>query len=444
MDRVLDALQSQLSPGADCCVAFSGGLDSTVLLNALVRLRSVTGDLRLRAFHINHQLHGSADNWVENCRTVCRSLDVPLTVEPIVVDDVSALGPEGAARRARYAAFKRGLKAGEILLTAHHRDDQLETVLMRLLRGAGVHGLGGIPARARFGQGWLLRPLLDLSRHELHSAAQRSGLHWIEDSSNADTALDRNLLRQRIVPELATRWPALGQTVARTARLCAEAATLLDDLAAEDAKNLLQGQVLELPGLRELTPRRQRNLLRFAIKSTGIRPPTESQLRVGLEQLLTARVDGRPLLRWSDGELRRYRERLYILGMDAQQIAFGGASEIAWDGRGVLSLGPCRGFLRLERTREGGIDATRLGQSVQVRFRVGGESVLQADQKHHKRLKNIFQEAGIVPWMRAHVPLLYAAGELHAVADLCVAGGSAAAAGEAGLKVVWQGHAPLH
>jgi len=203
------------------------------------------------------------------------------------------------------------------------------------------------------------------------------------------------------------------------------------------------GRILDLDRLRGLVPRRQRNLLRFAIKSVGITPPSECRLRVGLEQMLTARMDGRPMLRWSQGELRRYRNRLYILDGDPQGATANSPRKYAWDGKGELDLGVVRGRLRLQETREGGIDPDLLSRGVEIRFRAGGEAILQTDGKYHKRLKKILQEQGIVPWMRSQIPLLYAAGRLCAIGNLCVAGDALSAAGEPGLKVIWQDHAPL-
>ncbi len=442
MFRVFESLLNELDPASDgpYCLALSGGLDSTVLLHGLSRLRERTSGMALRAVHINHQLHADASVWATHCEALCRDLGVPLHTERVIVDSESGHGMEAAARRARYEVFSRILQPDETLLTAHHRDDQVETVLFRLIRGAGVHGLAGIPARARFARGWLRRPLLDMSRAEIESDAREHGIAWMEDPGNTDTGMDRNFLRQRIMPELVRRWPATAITVGRSARLHAEAAHLLDDLARIDAANLVVGQSIDLAGLRQLEPARQRNMIRYVARSIGLSAPSEIQLKTGLNQLLDARQDAHPRLRWRDAQLRRYRKHLYFIGFDPELLFDSRSDEYTWDGVEVLHLGDERGRLRFAVSDSGGISMSYQGP-LRVRFRRGGEQIMEKDQQHHKRLKKLFQESGIFPWMRSHIPLIYAGERLLAVGDLWISGECRAAAGEQGLSVVWEDHA---
>lgn len=438
MSSVIDTLRHRLAPedGAACwCVAFSGGLDSTVLLHGLNQLAREFDSVSLRAVHIHHGLHADADDWTGQCRAVSRDLDVPLDVRRVDVDLDSGEGTEAAARRARYAAFESLLEEDEQLLTAHHAQDQVETLLLRLLRGAGVKGLGAIAERSRFGRGWLVRPLLSLGRPELEAYARDRSLSWVEDPTNRDIDLDRNYLRHEVVPVLRRRWPGMDAAIGRSARLAAEAEELLHVTAARDASKVMSGELLVMHRLRELDAPRQRNLVRYVLHQRGIVPPSEVQLSGGLEQLLTAREDRNPVMRWPSGQVRRYRDNLYILEDDPERIDANGPDVIHWDGCEPLDLGAIRGRLALERATGSTTDLT-------VRFRRGGERLLEADHVHHKRLKKMFQSRGVVPWMRAHVPLLFQDAELLAVGDLWSSSEFAARVGESA-QILWEQHADL-
>jgi tRNA(Ile)-lysidine synthase len=283
-----------------------------------------------------------------------------------------------------------------------------------------------------FGPGRLLRPLLAVDRARLAEHARAAGLTWIEDPTNRDTALDRNYLRHEVVPALRRRWPGLAAAIGRSARLAAEATALLDQVARGDSATAVADGLIELPALRRLEPARQRNLIRYVLYRRGLAPPSETQLRAGLEQLLTAGVDRQPLLRWPGGEVRRYRERLYVLDADPAQATAGLPAEYAWDGRAPLNMGPVRGRLRLVADDRVAPPAAVLT----VHFRHGGERLPDADRRHHKRLKKVFQERGVLPWMRAHVPLITGGGELLAVGDLWSSRALRS-------RIVWDRHAPI-
>jgi tRNA(Ile)-lysidine synthase len=428
-------------PARTWWVALSGGLDSSVLLHALACMRP--GDLRgtLRAVHVDHQLQAGSAEWAAACRAFCASLAVPLEIRVVEVDLRRGEGVEAAARRARYAALQGCLSAGDHLLTAHHRDDQAETLLLNLLRGSGVAGLGGIPAEAGLGGVTVHRPLLALPRTALLDYARRHGLSWIEDPANRDERMDRNYLRRIVLPALVQRWPAAHVSVARSAGLCAEAATLLADLAARDLGAVMRrGQVL-VPALRSLPDPRQRNLLRQLCRQAFGSVPNEARLREGLAQLLRAAADRSPIMVWPGGEIRRYRDRLYLLptGWNRQQDALRGVLQPG----AALDLGAPRGRLRLVSAKTGGIAAALLRAGLQVRFRQGGERLRPAGQAHHRELKTLLQERGVVPWMREHVPLLVAGERIVAVADLWVAAEYAAPAGEPAYRVRWDRHPAL-
>ncbi len=419
-------LHADLVKGARWCVALSGGVDSTSLLHAVVQLGQQFPGNIIRAVHINHHLHADADTWAKVCQTLCDELGVSLTCRDVTVEKGGDDGLEAAARRARFGEFTGLLGEGEILLTAHHRDDQVETLLLRLLRGAGPHGLASIGPRRSCGKGWIVRPLLDAGRDDLQAYARKQHLQWIEDPANADTMFDRNFLRHRVLPVLRERWPGLGETIPRAARLSGEAAGMLDELAKQDTAGNKADDGLSVDLLRELPPARQRNVVRYYLRRHGLAPPAEARLRDGLDQLLNAGPDRKPLLEWGGVQIRRYRAQLYLLSFNPDSRALPGAHD--WDGRGRLDLGPLRGSLQLLHRDEGGIELS--GQWV-IRFRSGGERLLTDGQ--HKTLKKYFQERGIVPWMRGHIPLLYKADCLIAVGDLWQSADS-------GVRVLWEGH----
>lgn len=433
------SLSESIPGGISLCVALSGGRDSSVLLHALAGLRD-RSDWQLRAVHINHGLQSHADAWAGHCEQFCADLDVPLRVRRVSISRDAGRGIEAAAREARYAALRAEIRPGEWLLTAHHEDDQLETVLLHLLRGSGVSGLSGIPSGSDFAAGRLCRPLLGVSRASIEAYARIHELHWIDDPTNADIALDRNFLRAQVVPALRLRWPTAARAAGRSARLAGEAANLLEELAHIDELTVVREGTLSLPPFRALGAARQRNLIRSLVRRRGWSMPPEQRLRAGLQQLLDARADRHPVLAWSDCEIRRFREHLYLIEAGP---AAGLADCHVWSGEGELLLGGPRGRLRLQPTVGTGLASGALGGGLKVVFRSGGETVQSSGDPHHRTLKYLFQKHAVVPWMRGHVPLLYAGGKLAAIANLWLADWAAARPGDPGMVIVWEGHAAI-
>ena len=415
-------------------VAYSGGRDSHVLLHAMAGLRPRLG-AELRAIHIDHGLQSAATAWAEHCRRVCAELAVPLVVERVAAAPAAGESPEAAARDARYRAFHALLGAGDCLLLAHHLDDQAETLLLRLLRGAGVHGLAAMPARRPLGRGWLLRPLLDVPRAAITAYAQRHGLAWVEDPSNDWADFDRNYLRRRVMPILAERWPGAARTFARAAAHSAEAVSLLDELAQGDLAACASGEGVDAAALRALTPERQRNLLRYWIRRHGLEPPPRERLLDGLRALLEAGEDRQPELRWPAGHVRRYRGRL-LLERDAQ-VHQPTPIARAWDLRAPIDW--AGGRLEAVVTQEGGLRTDLLGRDdITLRPRRGGERLRLPGRAHASVLKKLLQEHAVPPWERQRLPLLYVGERLAAVADLFVDAAFLAPPGEPGLRLVWR------
>lgn len=440
MDTVSAAICSALGPAPEMarrryCVALSGGLDSTVLLHAMAGL--CPG--RLRALHVNHQLHADAGEWVQRCGELCARLGVPFSAISVTVDLDSGDGPEGAARRARYLALAAAMQPGEILLTAHHQDDLAETLLINLLRGSGPAGLAGIPEQAQLGPAGLQRPLLGLPRAELAEYARRAGLDWVEDPANLDPRMDRNFLRHQIIPALQDRWPAARATIGRSAILSSEAVQLIDELAALDTRRVQRRGRIMVAALKALPEARQRNLLRHVCRRQLGSAPPWARLQEGLSQLIHADEDRSPLLAWPGGEIRRYRGALYVMHPLADAAACAGLS-IPARGGARLDLGEGAGRLRLVRARGRGLACGRLGPVLSVRYREGGERMVPVGAAHSRELKKLLQEHGVVPWMRERIPLLYSGGELVAVAGLWLSAAAAASGTEPGLRVRWEDH----
>ena len=292
-------------------VAFSGGPDSTALLLALHELLGESGRGNLRAAHVNHGLQSEAADWVAHCAAVAGSLDVPLQVCEVQVT-TDGRGLEAAARRARYQAMGRLMEPGECLLTAHHQDDQWETLLLRMLRGAGVSGLAGIRESRRYGGGWLLRPLLGLPRRHLKAWLESKGATFVEDPSNRDTGFDRSLLRDKVLPLLRERWPGAGATAGRLARLAGDTQELLQALAELDGQGIVRADSIECEGLLKLPPARRANLLRARLSAVDIPAPSEARLNAALDMLLNAAADRHPEARWRGARLTRRRGRIYL------------------------------------------------------------------------------------------------------------------------------------
>jgi tRNA(Ile)-lysidine synthase len=420
---------------AELCVAYSGGLDSTVLLHALARALVDRANYRMRAAHVDHRLQADSASWREHCGRVAQSLQIEFVPLVVSVATDAELSPEAAAREARYAALRQILKPNEVLLTAHHADDQLETMLLALMRGAGLRGLSGVPSVQIFGGGWLARPLLEFSRAELEEWARAEQLQWLQDPSNENTSFDRNFLRHRVLPAVRERWPAAAHSATRSTAHLREAGRLLDVLAAADLESVAIGSCLRMPQLANLAPARRRNVLRHWIRQHGMRVPSTRKLATIERDLLIAREDRLPCVEWDDVEVRRHRGLLYCM---RQRPAFEPADPLAWNVSQVLELPAQLGRLRAQRDALGGLAAARVRGALQVHFRRGGEELQPAGDAHHRKLKKLLQDAGVLPWWRDRVPLIYAGDQLVAVGDLWIAEEFAARDGEDALRIVWE------
>ncbi|HEY6544557.1 MAG TPA: tRNA lysidine(34) synthetase TilS [Dokdonella sp.] len=427
--ELIDSSLADLAP-APLLVAFSGGLDSHVLLHALAA-SPVAVARGLRAVYIDHGLQDDSAQWADRCLGYARALDVELLVCEVDVVRRSGLGLEASARRARYAKIETLLSDGEVVALAHHRDDQAETVLMKLLRGAGPEGIGAMRPLRRLGRGWAWRPLLGMPRAALREYAEHHGLGWINDPSNADQTIDRNYLRMQVLPRIVRRWPEAESSIAQSAAW-ARAASEFIEVEAERALARIQGLDPTTLDFREwlALPAALRDpVLRRWLRTLELPEPTHYQAAELVRQLGEAAEDRQPCVRWPGTELRRYRELLHALA----PLQFPPLDWVASFDGGPLALPLDLGTLRLAGL------AQPLDAPLHVRFRRGGESLRLASGGHVRELRDLFQDAGIPPWQRGRLPLLFDDDDvLVAVADLWRSEQAARALGGADVRIEWE------
>ena len=307
------AFLAALSDSRQYLLAYSGGMDSHVLLHLLAGLGQ-EGKCRIRAVHVNHNIQQESRRWADHCRETCRELGVELEVIDVDAGNPGRESPENWAREKRYGALETMLAADEILLSAHHQDDQLETFLLRLLRGAGVLGLAAMRPVRGFGKGLHARPLLQYGRAQLQDYAERHHLRWIEDPSNTDTQLDRNYVRHEVIPAIQRRWPSAALPVSRAIEACTEAQALLDELAQQDLQRCVteEPDVLSLKPAQALSAPRQKNMIRHWVRSRNLPPPNSRHLSHIVTDVLQARPDARPRVNWKGAALQRQGNYLYL------------------------------------------------------------------------------------------------------------------------------------
>lgn len=430
-DRLRTAVAAALAAlpaQATVAVALSGGRDSVALLDVLGKLA-----VPLRAFHVHHGLSPHAAEWAAFCETLCAQRGVPCTVHRVSVPRAPQASLEGEARRVRYAALAATAREHGIRYVGlgHHRDDQAETLLLQLLRGAGPHGLAAMPALRDDARGvvWW-RPLLGVSRADIDGYVQREDLRFVDDESNAHLHYTRNAVRHVVMPVLAQVAGNAPATLARAAANQAEAAHLMDDLARVDARDAYDGASLARAALAALPPHRARNLLRWFLRQRGLAMPSSARLAAMHDQLAGARPDARVRIAHAGAEIGVYQDRIRVHPSPPP------AYEIAWSGEPELRLP--HGRLAFGRAHGEGIAADRIaGRVVRVRPRAGGERLQLAANRPRRALKSILQDAGVPPWERQRVPLVYCGDALAAVAGIGVDAAFAAAPGAPGITLTW-------
>ena len=401
-------------PGTGCCwLAYSGGVDSTVLLHYLCTNReNISRDIK--AVHVNHNISKHSGAWADYCRQICHEFQIPFELLTLDIRDFEGYGPEAYARKLRYEAIRKLLSTDDILLTAHHGDDLAETFFLQLMRGAGPEGLAGMPKIRIFEPGWIVRPFLDYTRNQLYSYAVQNKLEWIEDESNSDTSFDRNYIRNQVIPYLRERWPAVTSTFVRSSRHQADLLDILKYSAEVDLQNVMgeSVDVLNIGEFNKLSVARKRNLLRFWLKINNIPSANSAIIEEIITNLVDARDDCQPLVAWSNTEIRRYRDTIYLLHA---LPCLDNTITYTW----ILpqSLDIKYGRLEAKRSTGKGIKTAALVDNIiDVRFRHGGEEIQPVGRKETHKLKKMYQQAGVPPWKRDRIPLLYINDELAAVA----------------------------
>lgn len=401
-------------------IAYSGGIDSHVLLHTLASLRNQYPNMNLQAIHVNHNVNPLAKKWAEHCQAVCDALAVPLISRSLNLTIPSGGSVEAVLREGRYQIFAEYMTAETCLLTAHHQDDQAETVLLQLLRGAGPKGLAAMPALQTFRAGYLGRPLLTITRQQLQTYADAYSLSWVEDDSNQDIKWGRNYLRQQVMPVLKQRWPSLANCLSRSARHLAQSQSLLEELAADDLSTLITSETaLNCRQLLTLSSARQSNVIRYWLHTKQAKMPNETRLLSFLHSLANSAQDKLPQLAWDGNVLLRNGHYLYLLTADKLVNM---NHRIPWPNLSIpLTLPNDLGDIIAVLDSKGGINPDINTKSVCIRFRQGGERIQPQGHRCHQSLKKLMQVWRIPVWQRAHIPLLYCENELVSVIGYCVA-----------------------
>lgn len=442
-------LRERIRCGDHLVVALSGGVDSVVLLDMLVPL-SVKMQFTLSAVHVNHGISVNADKWGKFCRTLCRSKGIHLKIARLKISRQRGVSLEAAARDERYQIFQK-LKADYVAL-AHHLDDQAETLLLQLLRGAGVKGLGAMPVVRNLGSGIrspalavigeasaqrpkVLRPLLDVSRREIECYARENTLQWITDESNDDVSFDRNFLRQEFFPLLGKRFPSYRTTFLRASRHMAEASGLLDELAEVDSKACVVSGKIKIEDLQKLSAPRAGNLLRYILSREGAILPSTAKLEEILRQLLSSRPNSKLHIIFGNAEVRCFKGAVYVRKPDAFSDA---EWTVSWNGEKQLVIADLGGAIRFTRRKGLGINLQKLMESpVTIRMRQGGERLRPDCNRPRRSLKNLLRETLLPPWERKVLPLMFSGDHLVWVPGIGVDCGFRAIPGEPGLMVEW-------
>jgi tRNA(Ile)-lysidine synthase len=397
-------------------VAYSGGVDSHVLLHCCASTPQLKD--KLTAVYVHHGLQEEAEIWAGHCEKTAKELGVEFLTLRVNAKSAPGESPEEAARNARYAALKSLMGTGDALLLAQHREDQLETVLLQLFRGCGLPGLSGMPESQAFGSGVMLRPLLNISKQAISNYACAHQLSWVEDPSNQCNDYDRNFLRNTVVPLLKQRWPAIDKTVARSAKHCADAQMLVEDVADElfNAAFNPADKTLSIARLTEHQIHPQQLIIRHWFRHLGLRMPAQVLVERILNEVVAAAGTRDPILSGQGYSICRYRDQLYCLERLAHEVPQDivwpfGQDSIKITQNQVLSCVPASKGILSEQWQKA---------KVEIRFRRGGEKISLPGRQGRHTLKNLFQESGIPPWKRDAIPLIYLDNTLAAVGDLWI------------------------
>lgn len=413
-------VDNYLKPKGRLVLGLSGGVDSRVLLHLMARYRSLHPEVECIAVHVHHGLSSYADEWVEKCRKWCRDYRIEIVVKRVQLNLANQISTEQEAREKRYQAFRTEVHHGDLLLSAQHSGDQLETFLLALKRGSGPKGLSAMPECAPFADGLLVRPLLNISREVIVEYAHQMQLEWVEDESNLDTQYDRNFLRHRVIPELKSRWPAIENSVLRSSKLCAEQEQLLNELLQDRLNTMTdESDGLDIYTLKQQSLAARNQLLWLWLQKQNCLMPSLKQLTLIWDEVALAKQDANPKINLTSGEVRRYQNRLFFLGKMSDVSQW--SASLADGLRIVLpdNLGSIRVIekcLASPLSLRNPID----GEKIWVHFNAQGLIAHPTERGHSRKLKKLFQEYGVPSWLRTRTPLIMYDNKLAMVAGLFV------------------------
>lgn len=409
-------IEPYLTASSRIVLAFSGGIDSRVLLSLLAEYKQHAG-CECLAVHVHHGLSVNADEWAKQCRAWALESDIPFVLEKVQLER-QGRSLEESARDARYQALSRYVQDGDILLTGQHADDQLETFLLAVKRGSGPKGLAAMAESKPFAQGRLIRPLLQVRRDEIERYARQQGLSWVEDESNQDIRFDRNYIRHQVSPLIDQRWPHFSQAVQRSAQLCAEQEQLLDELLSDKFSQLFNSDgSLSIEGMRGLSHLMRARLIRMWFANMKQRMPSREHLEQIWTQVALAKHDANPVINLAPVQVRRFNQKLYLV--PAQQDVTQWQSSLEFGSR--LALPDQLGYLTLQPEKMGGLSLSTLQAApLSVTFNPEGLVAHPAGRGHSRKLKKLFQEYQIPSWQRRRMPILMCGQQVAAIADLFI------------------------
>ena len=431
-DIILSILPSQTNR---VFIAYSGGVDSHVLLQLASTIESVRS--KVVAVYVNHGLQEEASDWALHCEKIAQVLDIEFHCVDVNIEKQARESLEEAARNARYVVFKTFLDKDDVILLAQHREDQMETVLLQLFRGAGVRGLSGMPLSVSFGKGTMLRPFLDVSKADIMAYAESHQLQWVEDPSNQQNDFDRNFLRNQIVPQLKQRWPAIDKTVSRSARHCANSERLSQHVANQLLNEVCDrsDQTLMIDRLLDLDVNQQYLVIRQWFGSMKMRMPSEGRVETILNEIVLARENANPVLNGKGYLIRRYRNKLYCLNSISNRLKI---PDRYW-AKDKKIFNVQFEFRLILVDSLGGLSKQLWDRSeVYVKPRVGSEKIRVLGRNGHHSLKKLFQEEGVPPWERDGVPLIYLDDQLAAIAGLWLSADCCVGKDEVGYQIVFK------
>lgn len=435
-DNFLSSLDS-FSESNKYWIAFSGGMDSCVLLH-LFFINKNNINQNIEAIYVNHGLQEEADNWEKFCKKQCEEYGIAfsgLKIKEACPKDKSI---EEWAREKRYELIDQIMNKGDVLFTAHHQDDQVETFFLQALRGAGPRGLSSMPQIKMKNSKIHARPLLSYSNENVREYAKENKLSWNDDDSNFDEQYDRNYLRHKVLPEIESRWPAYRETVSRLINNQQESRALLDDVAKNDLNITLDNSNngLNILEIKKLSPERQKNLLFYWLKNLCLKTPASRNIESIISDIIYSSLEKSPCVNWSNTEVRRYKNILYAGEALTEHDA---NSEYKWTPEKQLNL--LNEILTAKSEKGTGLSKVKIQNAeMVVRFRTGGEKIHPHNSSHSKTVKQLFQERSVLPWLRNRIPLIYINNELAAIPDFCIDKRYSADNGEASWSIHWSGN----